>query len=401
LTGKTAAGGDIFLPLYAPGSILQTNIQTPASDYGVYTLNSTISLTANASISADLQYLLDGAPIASQPNATQFAHSLTVATGGNHTIAFVATTATQHDTAFYHYTVPNTTVQDAPAGTVNGPNYISPTNIRLKLTAPNKSNVYVTGSFNNWLPSAAYQLNKSVDGTYYWIDLTLPVGKYTYQYYIDGSLRVADPLSEVVLNQWDDQYIPAASYPNRPPFPAGKALGNVTLLETDLPAFNWTSAASYTRPKKTDLVVYELLIRDFVSAQNFKAVKDSLDYLQRLGINCIELMPVSEFEGNLSWGYNVSLHGTLDKYYGTRTAFKQLIDECHRRNIAVVMDIAFNHAFSQCPLSQMYWDGANSRPAANSPYFNTAPKHDFNEVPILITKVRLPKTMSCKYANAG
>jgi hypothetical protein len=125
-------------------------------------------------------------------------------------------------------------------------------------------------------------------------------------------------------------------------------------------------------------VVYELLIRDFVSAQNFKAVKDSLDYLQRLGINCIELMPVSEFEGNLSWGYNVSLHGTLDKYYGTRTAFKQLIDECHRRNIAVVMDIAFNHAFSQCPLSQMYWDGANSRPAANSPYFNTAPKHDFN-----------------------
>ncbi|MEY4926297.1 MAG: hypothetical protein RI894_733 [Bacteroidota bacterium] len=165
LTGKTAAGGDIFLPLYAPGSILQTNIQTPASDYGVYTLNSTISLTANASISADLQYLLDGAPIASQPNATQFAHSLTVATGGNHTIAFVATTATQHDTAFYHYTVPNTTVQDAPAGTVNGPNYISPTNIRLKLTAPNKSNVYVTGSFNNWLPSAAYQMNKSVDGT--------------------------------------------------------------------------------------------------------------------------------------------------------------------------------------------------------------------------------------------
>ncbi len=379
LTGKTAAGGDIFLPLYAPGSVLQTNFQSPASDYGIYNLNSTISLTANASIAADLKFMLDGVQVGTpQSNATQLSLNLPVTTGGDHTIAFIATTTTQRDTAFYHYSVPNALVQDAPTGTLNGPNYISATNVRLKLTAPNKSNVYVVGSFNNWQPSATYQLKKSTDGNYYWIDLTLPAGKHTYQYYIDGSLKVADPLSEVVLNQWDDPYIPAAAYPNRPAFPAGKATGNVTLLETDLAPFSWTSTATYIRPKKTDLVVYELLIRDFVSAQSFNAVKDSLDYLQRLGINCIQLMPVSEFEGNLSWGYNVALHGALDKYYGTRTAFKQLIDECHRRNIAVVMDIAFNHAFSQCPLSQMYWDATNSRPAANSLYFNTTPKHDFN-----------------------
>lgn len=379
LTGKTSTGGDIFLPLYAPGSVLQTNFLTPAGDFGVYALNGTVPLQANASLSADLKFIVDGAVVATQANATQLQYNLNVTTGGDHLVAFVAATATQQDTAFYHYTVPNSLVQDAPAGTKNGANYISPTNIRLKLTAPLKDNVYVIGSFNDWKASAAYQLKKSNDNTYYWIDLTLPQGKHTYQYYVDGSLKIADPLSEVVLNQWDDSYIPTANYPNRPAFPAnGKATGNVSLLETDLPNFVWTSAANYTRPKNTDLVIYELLIRDFVAAQNFKAVKDSLDYLQRLGVNCIELMPVSEFEGNLSWGYNVSLHGALDKYYGTRTAFKQLVDECHRRNIAVVMDIAFNHAFSQCPLTQLYWDAANSRPAANSPYFNVTAKHDFN-----------------------
>ncbi len=379
LTGKTATGGDIYLPLYAPGSVLQTTFQTPTGDYGVYALNASIPLVANASLTADLKFLLDGVPVGPTANATSLTHSLTVMSGGNHVVAFVAATATQRDTAYYHFTVPNNLVQDAPAGTVNGPNYISPTNIRLKLTAPLKNNVYVVGSFNNWTPSAAYQMKQSVDATYYWLDLTLPAGKHTYQYYIDGNLKVADPMSEVILNQWDDSYIPPATYPSRPAYPAnGVATGNVTLLETDLPAFNWASAANYTRPKKTDLVIYELLIRDFAAAQNFKAVKDSLDYLQRLGINCIELMPVSEFEGNLSWGYNVALHGALDKYYGTRTAFKQLIDECHRRNIAVVMDIAFNHAFSQCPLAQMYWNSATSAPAANSPYFNVTPKHDFN-----------------------
>lgn len=78
-------------------------------------------------------------------------------------------------------------------------------------------------------------------------------------------------------------------------------------------------------------------------------------------------MPVNEFEGNDSWGYNPSFHAALDKYYGTQEQLKKLIDVCHENGIAVVLDVVFNHAFSQCPLVQMYWDAASNRPAANSP----------------------------------
>ena len=70
---------------------------------------------------------------------------------------------------------------------------------------------------------------------------------------------------------------------------------------------------------------------------------DTLDYLDRLGVTAIELMPVNEFEGNLSWGYNPAFHIALDKYYGTQKAFKAFID-AHSRGIAVILDVVLNHA---------------------------------------------------------
>jgi 1,4-alpha-glucan branching enzyme len=89
-------------------------------------------------------------------------------------------------------------------------------------------------------------------------------------------------------------------------------------------------------------------------------------------------MPFNEFEGNLSWGYNSSFYFAPDKYYGTKNAIKRFVDSCHSKGIAVIMDIALNHQFGQSPMVQLYWDAANNRPAANSPWFNVAPKHPFN-----------------------
>ncbi|MEN8187702.1 MAG: T9SS type A sorting domain-containing protein, partial [Bacteroidota bacterium] len=57
---------------------------------------------------------------------------------------------------------------------------------------------------------------------------------------------------------------------------------------------------------------------------------------------------------------------------------KKFVDECHKRGIAVIIDVVYNHAFSQSPLAQMYWDAANSRPAANNPWLNPIAKHDYN-----------------------
>jgi glycosidase len=119
-------------------------------------------------------------------------------------------------------------------------------------------------------------------------------------------------------------------------------------------------------------------LRDFTKKRNYQTLTDTLDYLQRLGINAIELMPVNEFDGNLSWGYNPTYHYALDKYYGTPEAFKTLVDECHSRGIAVILDVVFNHAHEKNPLCMLYWDEANFRPAADNPWLNQEATHDFN-----------------------
>ncbi|MFQ5446282.1 MAG: alpha-amylase family glycosyl hydrolase, partial [Saprospiraceae bacterium] len=131
-------------------------------------------------------------------------------------------------------------------------------------------------------------------------------------------------------------------------------------------------------PGQEDLVIYELLLRDFLHEQNFQALTNKLDYLQELGINAVELMPVSEFDGNLSWGYNPTYHYALDKYYGAPEAFKTFVDACHERGIAVILDVVFNQAHEKNPLAMLYWDDANFRPAPDNPWLNVSPTHDFN-----------------------
>jgi len=121
-----------------------------------------------------------------------------------------------------------------------------------------------------------------------------------------------------------------------------------------------------------------LLVRDFVAAQNWQTVKDSVAYLKKLGVNAIEVMPFNEFEGNNSWGYNPDFYFAPDKAYGTETALKEFIDECHLQGIAVIMDMVMNHAFGSSPTVQMYWNSALNRPAANNPWHNGVAKHPFN-----------------------
>jgi pullulanase/glycogen debranching enzyme len=194
---------------------------------------------------------------------------------------------------------------------------------------------------------------------------------------MDGDLRVADPYSEQVLDPWNDGYISSATYPNLPSYPTGNTTGIVSLYETAKPAHQWSNT-TFNAPDKEELLIYELLIRDFVSTRNYQSLIDTLDYIERLGVNAIELMPNSEFEGNSSWGYNPSFHMALDKYYGTPDKFRAFVDSCHSRGIAVIMDQVFNHAFGQNPIAQMWWDSGNNRPAANNPYMNQNCPHPPN-----------------------
>ena len=123
-------------------------------------------------------------------------------------------------------------------------------------------------------------------------------------------------------------------------------------------------------------MVYELHVRDFVADKNYKAVIDTLSYLKNLGVNAIELMPVQEFTGNDSWGYNPTFYFATDKAYGTKNDFKTFVDKCHEMGFAVILDVVFNQADYEFPYVKMYWDG--SQPAANSPFFNQQGTHPFS-----------------------
>lgn len=159
--------------------------------------------------------------------------------------------------------------------------------------------------------------------------------EYAYQYLINGDLRIADPYTEKVLDADQDPFIAAGTYPNLKAYPTGKTTGIVSVMQAQASAYSW-KVDNFSRPAKKDLVIYELHIRDFIAERNYTALKDKLTYLTDLGVNAIELMPVNEFEGNSSWAYNPSFYFAPDKYYGTKNALKEFIDECHLRGIAVI-----------------------------------------------------------------
>lgn len=381
-----ADGSDPFIPVFDNGNTVRitdpfrqfTFVQTPEPN--TKTTGATISVSAASTLTSDLRLLFNGSQIGTQ-TATNTITASAVLTTGTQTFIAEATNAgvTVRDTLSFFIAGGNT-VAALPAGLKQGINYETDnTACTLVLYAPLKSRVSVIGDFNNWTESSAYQMNQTPDGTTYWIRLTgLTAGtEYAYQYLVDGALKVADYNTEKILDPSNDSYISTSTYPNLKAYPTGKTTGIVSLLQTAKPVYSWQST-NFTRPDKRNLVIYELLIRDFVATQNIQTVKDSLTYLKRLGVNAIELMPFNEFEGNDSWGYNPSFYFAPDKAYGTETAVRQFIDECHKQGIAVIMDMVLNHSFGASPMVQLYWDAANSRPAANSPWFNQVATHPFS-----------------------
>ena len=205
--------------------------------------------------------------------------------------------------------------------------------------APYKNFIYVWGDHSNWELDPKFLMNKTPDGARYWIQLNglTPGREYRFQYLIDqAQIKVADIYADKLLDANNDAFIPAITYPNLIPYPKNNTTEYVSVFQTAQAKFNWQHSATFKKPAKEKLFIYELLLRDFIARHDFETLKDTLNYLQKLGVNAIELMPVNEFEGNESWGYNPAFYFAVDKYYGSKNAFKSFIDECHRRGIAVI-----------------------------------------------------------------
>lgn len=374
--GKSKDGGDIFATVYGPG--LNLFLKKTNDDMLIAKIGDTIRIDAFSENADSLVVYNNNIRLSATTNDS-ISDILIVNNSGNNWIKAKAYNINTSVSDSFSYFIKKTTlVEPLPSGIVDGINYIDNQTVILSLYAPGKDNVIVLGDFNNWELDTAFQMNKTPSGQNFWLPIeNLISGKeYIFQYLVDGEIRIGDPYCEKVSDPWNDSYITAATYPDMLIYPA-KAKGIASVLQTSQNSYNWTNT-NYNLVSKQKLIVYELLVRDFTDKHTFKAVTDTLSYLKRMGINAIELMPVNEFEGNSSWGYNPDYYCAVDKYYGPKDALKELIDSCHGNGIAVIMDVVYNHSFGTSPYVMLYWDAQNNRPSITSPFYNITPRHDYN-----------------------
>jgi 1,4-alpha-glucan branching enzyme len=382
---------------YVEVGAYQVTLTTPAENSATI-IGSGGSLSISATNTAgNASYVLkaNGTTLNTNAATSSYTYTHTNITGNQNYELQVTQGTTVITKKFSALVNPNVVSESMNASLLDGINYnaVDATKATLVLDAPLKDFIYVAGSFNNWQPTSAFAMKKDPASGKFWLELTgLSSGtNYTYQYWVVDTTPIAgtpslvktsDPYSTLVLSPNDDPYIPTLSYPNRPAYPEGQER-EVTVLQTGQTPYVWSTATTnFVKPEKENLVVYELLVRDFDAAKSYQSVIDRIDYFKNLKINAIELLPVMEFEGNESWGYNTSFHMALDKFYGTSSKFKELVDVCHQNGIAVILDLALNHAFDRNPMVRMWMndpdgDGWGS-PSAESPYFNTVAKHSYN-----------------------
>jgi hypothetical protein len=258
-----------------------------------------------------------------------------------------------------------------------GIQHVSETEVMLCLTAPGKGKVNAVGDFNNW--TATPQSAMAKDGDKFWVTVggLTPGKEYAFQYWIDDGIKVGDPYADKVVDfRFDPQIIAEGGYPGLIPY-MREFDGPATVFRAGMPTAPKAPAA-FVRPPPENLLIYEVLVRDFVKTHSFKEMKDSLAYFKRLGVNAIELMPVNEFEANESWGYNTSYFMAVDKYYGPAADLKAFIDAAHAQGLAVILDVVLNHMMGQSPLVRMYWDNTANAPSATSPYANVSARHPYS-----------------------
>ena len=194
-------------------------------------------------------------------------------------------------------------IKPLPPGARPGINRMAgDTALVLVLVAPNKSSISVIGDFpgSDWVNTVNFQMLLAPDLKTWWLQIKglLPNVEYSYQYLVDGTLKIADPYGEKILDPVHDGTLSNNTYPQLRPYPIGKTTGIVSVVQSNQVTYFWKN--KFTRPDKTQLVIYELLLRDFLSTHDFNTLTDTLNYLASLGVNAVELMPIQEFDGNQS-----------------------------------------------------------------------------------------------------
>ncbi len=380
---RNTDGSDMYIPVY--DNTLAVRFSAPLfqpfykkfPEQIIRPVGASLPVTAVASSSSAMRLLLNGIQIQTASNATSISASPVITTTGQQVLVAEADDGStiKKDTFVF------VTAEPLPPGMRDGINYeAGNTSAVLVLNAPGKSGVTVTGEFpgSNWSENIAYKMIPTPDGNHWWLRISglSPGTEYAFQYLVDGSLKIGEPYAEKILDPSNDGAIGPSTYPGLRSYPAGQS-GIVSVLQTAAPSYNW-AVNNFTRPDKRNLVIYELLLRDFLAAHDWKSLKDTLSYLKRLGINAVQVMPFNEFDGNESWGYNPSYFLAPDKYYGPKNSLKEFVDSCHANGIAVLMDIALNHTTGSNPLAALYWNITSNQPGPNNPWLNVSATHPYN-----------------------
>lgn len=250
------------------------------------------------------------------------------------------------------------------------------------LGAPGKDNVAMSASWNGYAPGANDVMNyQDYNGfRYFWTTVSgLEKGNdHIYYYIVDGAIQTGDPYAHLVLDPWNDTYISPEVYPDMPAYPSAH-IGNVTVAvyNSDHSGYEW-KVPDFKGAAQDDLIIYELLFRDFTGSEGralgngtVKSAMEKLDYLKELGVNAIELLPIMEFSGNNSWGYNPNFYMAPDKAYGTPDDYRAFIDGAHERGMAVILDIVLNQSDGLHPWYDMYTRN-------NTPFYNSSAPHSYS-----------------------
>ncbi|WP_420111354.1 alpha-amylase family glycosyl hydrolase [Pseudactinotalea sp.] len=200
---------------------------------------------------------------------------------------------------------------------------VTPEGTTFRLWAPHANAVAVIGDLNDW-DADAHPMTRG-EGDIWEVTIAGVGAGAQYRFALDtavGRLDRIDPYARAVTN----------------------SVGNGIVWDPD--AFDWQGEA-FRCPPAHELVIYETHIGSFVAGKDgpgdLADALSRLDYLRSLGVNAIELMPLAEFAGDYSWGYNPAHIFAVESSYGGPDAFKKLVREAHRRGIAVILDVVYNH----------------------------------------------------------
>ncbi len=378
--GKTNTNGDILVDVLPAGfGITFSNDATST----LLDKPATINFTVNATSPADLTLSVNGTPFASKTNATTLTAPYNFKDKGSYEVTASAVYGGKTYTESVNVAYPGASSAGTyPGGTPKmGAVKNADGSVTFCLAAPGKSSVILVPSWDNYdvLDKNIMKYQDYNGQRYFWTTVTgLKDNEwYPYYYIVDSKYKVADPYAELVLDCYSDKWLNPDVWPDMPQYPYERF--NDVMLAVYRGDLNSTyKFSNFTIPDHKSLVIYEMLFRDFTGTVGeanangtVRAAIAKIPYIKSMGFNAVELMPIMEFNGNNSWGYNTNFYFAPDKAYGSPTDYRDFIEECHKQGIAVILDIVFNQSDGLHPWYQLYDINSN-------PFYNKTAPHAYS-----------------------